>query len=674
MAYRTDTLCGLFHNQALRYGDKFPFLTARFDKEGRPIDHFTSRTWKDAREEVIDLARGLIAAGVKRGDRVVIFSESRPRWIIADQAIQACGAIGVPLYPTLAEEELAYMLQDSESRVVIISTQDKARMTIKVTQGKESPIIIQMCPWDGRQPDGVYTFAEVMALGAQMIRREAVEEAIGQVKPDDIASIIYTSGTTGKPKGVVLTQANWVANMHQCTASEIIQRTKALDLHLKALVHLPLCHVFGRTSDFHSVGLVLGGELVFAESYQSMSRDLREVRPQVIDTIPRLFEKIYEIVQSTTSRTKPQFQAIYKWAMGKGKLYVDSLATGKRMAPHQLLLFSLANILVFERLKKQMGLDRVVLAISGGGKLAPEICTFFRALGIQLSEGYGLTETSPVINFSAPELYMQKPQSGIAKVLYDWIMRMTTGLMVEGISKGKSPYLNPISALKLGFCYYTLVYNLRVKPGFVGRTMNDTEEKIAEDGEILVKGPQVFKTYWKKPQDTADSFTPDGYFKTGDIGQFDSEGFLQITDRKKELFVTSGGKNVAPCPIEAALTARPYIDQVCLIGEGRKYLTALIVPDIDFFTRYARNQGLDAEGLEELFQRDEIRDLIRQQVEQVNQGLARYEQIKEFHILHKPFDVSSGELTPTLKLKRRAVYEHYQAEIDGMYARWGSIA
>ncbi len=668
MAYRTDTLCGIFHNQALRYGDRFPFLTARFDKEGRPIDHFTSRSWKDTRDEVLDLARGLMALGVKRGDRVIIFSESRPRWIIADQAIQACGAIGVPLYPTVSDEELAFMLEDSESSVVILSTQDKAQMTIKVSQGREKPIIIQMSPWEGgNKPEGVYTFAEAMALGSQRISLAAVEEEIARVSPDDITSIIYTSGTTGKPKGVVLTQTNWVANMHQCTASEIMQRTRDLDLHLKTLVHLPLCHVFGRTSDFHSVGLILGGELVFAESYQSMARDLREIRPQVINTIPRLFEKIYEIVQSTTSRSKPLFQSIYKWAMSKGKLYVDSLATGTRMAPHQLLMFSLANILVFERLKKQMGLDRVVLAISGGGKLAPEICTFFRALGIQLSEGYGLTETSPVINFNAPELYMQKPQSGIAKALYDWIMTMTTDLMVVGVSQGKSPYLNPIRTLKLGLCYYSLVYNLRVKPGFVGRTMPDTIEKIAEDGEILVKGPQVFKTYWKRPQDTEDSFTPDGFFKTGDIGQFDSEGFLQITDRKKELFVTSGGKNVAPHPIEVALISRPYIDQACLLGDGRKYLTALIIPDFESLKRYAKDKGITYATAAELVAHPEIRGLIAKEVDEVNASLARYEQIKYFTLLDKPFEVETGELTPTLKIKRRVVNEKFRDQIEKMY-------
>jgi len=667
MAYRTDTLCGIFHTQALRYGDKFPFLTARFDKDGRPIDHFISRSWKDTRDEVIGLARGLMALGVKRGDRVIIFSESRPRWIIADQAIQACGAIGVPLYPTVSDEELAYMLEDSESRIVILSTQDKAQMTIKVTQGKEQPTIIQMSPWNGSKPENVYTFAEAMELGSQKIPVEAVEEEIARVTPDDVTSIIYTSGTTGKPKGVVLPQSNWVANMHQCTASEIMQLTKKADLHLKSLVHLPLCHVFGRTSDFHSAGLVLGGELVFAESYQSMSRDLREVRPQVISTIPRLFEKIYEIVQSTVSRTKPQAQAIYKWAMGKGKLYVDSLATGKRMPPHQLMMFALANILVFERLKKQMGLDRLVLAISGGGKLAPEICIFFRSLGIQLCEGYGLTETSPVINFSAPELYMQKPHGGIAKALYDWIMRMTADLMVVGISQGKSPYRNPLRSLKLGFCYYTLVHNLRVKPGFVGRTMNDTIEKIAEDGEILVKGPQVFKTYWKKPQDTADSFTPDGFFKTGDIGQFDSEGFLQITDRKKELFVTSGGKNVAPHPIEVALISRPYIDQACLLGDGRKYLTALIIPDFESLKRYAKDKGIAYTTPSELVANPDIKALIAKEVDEVNAGLARYEQVKYFTILDKAFEVETGELTPTLKIKRRVVNEKYRDLIEKMY-------
>jgi len=667
MGYRTDTLCGIFHAQAVRYGDDFPFLTGRFDAEGRPIDRFTSRTWAQTREEVIALARGIIALGIKRGDRVAIYSESRPRWIIADQAIQASGAIGVPLYPTVSEEELAYMLEDSESRMVIVSTPEKARLVIKVCQGTSMPLIVTMSPWDGEKTAGLSSFAEVIDLGRRKVSRDTVEEGIQRVIPDDIASIIYTSGTTGKPKGVILTQANWVASMHQCSASEIMERTNKRNLHLKAFVHLPLCHVYGRMSDYHTAGLKMGGELVFAESYQTIARDLKEVRPHIINSIPRLYEKTYEIVQSVLKRAKPRYQAIYRWAMVRGKLFADCMAAGKRMPPHELMLFGLANLLVFDRLKREMSMDRVVLACSGGGKLSAEICTFYRALGIQLIEGYGLTETTAINHLNAPEISLDKPPTGVFKLMYDFIMELTVTLMVVRQSQGKSPYANPLTSLLLSFCYNTLVYRLRVKPGFVGRPVPWTIERIAPDGEIMIKGPQVFKGYWKRPEDTAEAFTPDGLFKTGDIGRVDADGFLQITDRKKELFVTSGGKNVAPHPIEVALIERPFIDQACLIGDGRKYLTALIIPDFDSLKRYAKDKAIPYATAFELVNHPDIRALIAREVDLVNASLARYEQIKYFTILDKPFDVATGELTPTLKVKRRVVNEKYRDQIEQMY-------
>jgi long-chain acyl-CoA synthetase len=673
MDYRTDTLCGLFHSQALRYGDRFVFLTGRFDTDGRLSKDFNSRTWKQTREEIIALARGLIALGIKKGDKVVIYSESRPRWVIADQAIQACRAIGVPLYPTVSEEELDYMLEDSESCLAIVSTPDKARLVLKVTAGKTGIPVIMMSPWDGgdQKPDGVYTFPEVFARGESEVGSEVVEEGIRSIVPEDIASIIYTSGTTGKQKGVVLTQSNWIHSMHQCSGSEIMGLTAEKDLHLKALVHLPLCHVYGRMSDYHTSGLKMGGELVFAESYQTIARDLRDVHPNIINSIPRFYEKTYEIVQSTLSRTKKPYQAVYHWAMSKGKIYVDCMASGKRMPPHQLMLFGLANSLVFDRLKKEMSMDRLVLACSGGGKLSRDICAFYRALGIQLIEGYGLTETTAINNLNAPEIMMEKKPTGILKYLYDKIMALTLYLMVVRQSRGKSPYANPVMSLLLSLCYNTLVYRLRVKPGFVGRPVPNTEMRIAGDGEILIRGPQVFQGYWKREKDTADAFTPDGFFMTGDIGVVDEDGFLQITDRKKELFVTSGGKNIAPHPIEVALIERPYIDQACLIGDGRKYLTAFIIPDFESLERYVRDKGIQCSSREELVDHPEIRALITKEVDYVNATLARYEQIKYFTILNRAFDVASGELTPTMKIKRRIIHEKYQRQIEQMYRQPG---
>jgi long-chain acyl-CoA synthetase len=526
-----------------------------------------------------------------------------------------------------------------------------------------------MSPWEGgdQKPDGVYTFPEIFALGNSEGGQDIIEEGIKSVVPEDVASIIYTSGTTGRPKGVVLTQSNWIHSMHQCSSSEIMEMTAKKDLHLKALVHLPLCHVYGRMSDYHTAGLKMGGELVFAESYQTIARDLRDVRPHIINSIPRFYEKTYEIVQSVVSRIRKPYPSVYQWAMRKGKIYVDCMATGKRMPPHQLLLFGVANMLVFDRLKKEMSMDRLVMACSGGGKLSKDICAFYRSLGIQLIEGYGLTETTAINHLNAPEIIMDKKPTGLYKFFYDKIMALTFYLMVERQSMGKSPYANPVMSLLLSLCYNTLIYKLRVKPGFVGRVVPHTQMRIAKDGEILIKGPQVFQGYWKREKDTADAFTSDGFFMTGDIGVVDEEGFLQITDRKKELFVTSGGKNIAPHPIEVALIERPYIDQACLIGDGRKYLTAFIVPDLESIKRYARKKGISCSSEGELVQHPDIQGLISKEIDHVNASLARYEQIKYFTLLPRPFDISTGELTPTLKIKRRVIYEKYEKQIEAMY-------
>ena len=669
MAYRDDTLCGMFHNQALRYGDGHTFLMGKFDAHGAPADEFHTISWRQARQEVLDLARGLIALKLNRGDTAVIFAESRPRWIIADQAIQACGAIGVPLYPTVSHEELTYMIRDSQAKMIIVSTRDKAEQILEIRKTDNAlnkiPIIL-MSPWNGPKVKGVFTFGQVMKKGEEVACAD-VEERIQRVIPEDTVSIIYTSGTTGKPKGVVLTHSNFISNIIQSTRSELMVRQKEKDLHLVSLVHLPLCHSYGRTTDYHVAGLYFGGVLAFAQSYDTIARDLLEIRPNVITSIPRFFEKTYDIIQSSISRQKPVYRALFNWAMKKGEIYVDAMAQGKRVSLLNLNMFGLANRFVFDKLKKMMGMDRLVMAASGGGKLSKEVCTFFRALNIQLSEGYGLTETSPIINFNQPEIIDNGNHGRLYQKFHDRIMNMTTDIMVTKQAQGISPYANPIDSIKLGICYSTILYKLRVKPGTVGRPVLWTEEKIAPDGEVLVRGPQVFKEYWKLPDETKDAFTQDGWFKTGDIGSFDEEGFLMITDRKKDLFVTSGGKNIAPHPIEVALVTMPYIDQACLVGDGRKYLSALIVPDFSELGRYAKKNGITYEDNAELVHNPQVNALITKQVDAVNATLARYEQVKYFKILENPFTIESGELTPTLKVKRRVVFERYKTQIQELY-------
>ena len=666
MAYSNETLCGMFHNQAKRYGDRYVFLMGKFDEYGAPISSWRSITWKQAEEDVFDFAAGLIVLGLKRGERAAIYSESRPRWIITDQAIQACGAIGVPLYPTLTKDELAFMLKDSGTSIVIASTQEKADMVLKVLSSTPSvKTIITMGPWQGTKPEGVYTFNEVMELGRTRGDRKRVEEGIQGVKPDDIASIIYTSGTTGRQKGAILTQANWVANITQGSNSTLLKKMVKLDLHLVFLVHLPLCHVLGRTADYHVGGLKLGGILAFAESFATIQKDLIEIKPNAIISVPRLYEKAYDMVRSAVSRQNKIYRGIFNWAIHQGEKFTNSMATGTRLPVLDLLQFSLANILVFNNLKKQIGFERLVLAVSGGGKLSKEVCVFIRSMGIQLNEGYGLTETAPVINFNEPEFRGVDVDklSWFKKKMIDW----TVDLMITKQAQGKSPFTNPIRALRLSLAYNTIAYRLQIKPGTVGRPVLWTEEKIAEDGEILVKGPQVFKGYWNMPDETKESFTEDGWFKTGDIGEFDEEGFLTITDRKKELFVTSGGKNIAPHPIELALTAKPYIDQACLVGDGRKYISALIVPDFKELHLFAKSNGIQAKTNKELIEHPKIKELIKKQVDEVNARLARYEQIKYYTLLDTPFTVENGELTPTLKLKRRIIDQKYKDIIESMY-------
>ena len=381
------------------------------------------------------------------------------------------------------------------------------------------------------------------------------------------------------------------------------------------------------------------------------------------------YEKTYETINAIIAKQKPIYQKLFKWALGKGEIYTDAMASGKRISQLDLTGFGIANMLVFDRMKKMMGMDRLVVAISGGGKLSKEVCVFFRSLNIQLNEGYGLTETSPVINFNEPEILDSVQHGRLYQWFFDKIMNMVLDLLVVKQSQGISPYANPLSAAKLGVCYSTIVYKLRVKPGTVGRPVALTEEKIAEDGEILVKGPQVFKEYWKMPDATKAAFTEDGFFMTGDIGHFDSEGFLLITDRKKDLFVSSGGKNIAPHPIEVALQARSYIEQACLVGDGRKYLTALIVPDFKSLSSYAKKTGITFTDNNALVSSPEIQSLIKAEVDEVNKTLAHYQQVSYFELLDAPFSEETGELTPTMKVKRKVVLDKYKDRIEKMYQK-----
>lgn len=666
MVFEKDTLCGLFHRQALRLADSQRFLSSRFDDQGVLSGEYHHMTWKAARDQVIDFARGLVVLGVTSGDRVALLSESRPRWIIADQAIQGAGAIEVPLHTTLTEEELAWMITDSGAQVIITSTADKASMALRI-EAKTVPFlaVIVMEPWKGDRPGNLFTVNEVMELGRQGISIQEMEDRIDGVEPDDITSIIYTSGTTGTPKGVVLRQKNWVANMKQTANSILMRRQRERGITLTHLVHLPLSHTYGRTSDYHVGGLYQGNVLVFAENFETLGETIREIRPNVIISVPRLYEKIYDRVQSKVAGRTPRVQSIFKWATTAGMDFTRAMAEGRMPSLVLMLRLWLANVLVFKGIRKAAGLDRLVLAVSGGGSLSEDICSFMRSMGIQLNEGYGLTETCAVLNFNEPEFSDRSTKESTA-----WHSRLVDGLaslLIKGQSRGKNPFASLLRVFKLYCINRGIGSVLRIKPGTVGRPVIGTEETIADDGEILARGPQVFEAYWNLPDETRKAFTEDGWFKTGDIGRFDEEGFLSITDRKKNLFISSGGENIAPQPIELALTAQPCIDQAILIGDGRKYCTALIVPDFDKLAEFAKSGGLRASLPADLVNTQEIQTLIRTQVDEVNRRLHRYEQVKYCSILTEPFQIATGELTPSMKMKRRFIEEKFSREIEAMY-------
>lgn len=666
MVFEKDTLCGLFHRRALSLGDSQRFLSSRFDENGVLTDEYHHMTWKAARSQVIDFARGLVVLGVTAGDRVALLSENRPWWIIADQAIQGTGAIEVPLHTTLTEEDLAWMIADSGSQFIITSTADKASMALR-TVATSAPLlaVIVMEPWTGDRPDNLYSFNEVMDLGRQGMSIQEMEDRIDGVEPDDIASIIYTSGTTGRPKGVVLKQKHWVANMKQTANSVLMRRQREQGITLTHLVHLPLSHTYGRTSDYHVGGLYQGNVLVFAESFETLGDTIREIRPNVIISVPRLYEKIYDRVQSKVSRRSPRVQSIFRWATRAGMDFTRAMAEGRIPSLTLMLRLWLANRIVFNGIRRTAGLDRLVLAVSGGGSLSEEVCSFIRSLGIQLNEGYGLTETCAVLNFNEPEFSDRSLKESTA-----WNSRLIDGLvslLITGQSQGRSPFAGLFRICKLYCINRGIGSVLRIKPGTVGRPVIGTEEKTAGDGEILARGPQVFEEYWNRPDTTREAFTEDGWFRTGDIGWFDDEGFLSITDRKKNLFITSGGKNIAPQPIELALAAQPYIDQAILVGDGRKYCTALIVPDFEKLAGYAESGGLQASSPQDLVTIPEIQALIRTQVDEVNRRLPRHEQVQYCSILTEPFQVSTGELTPSMKMKRRIIEEKFRREIEAMY-------
>ena len=591
------TLCDLFYYSVDTYR-KSEHLKFKRGGEWRAI---SSAEFLSAVEE---LSMGLRALGVEKGDRVAILSENRPEWAYADLATLTAGATDTPVYCTLTPPQVLYILNDSESKVAFVSSAVQAAKVAQVRgQARCLRHVIRM---DEAPIEGTLSLEELRAKGRAALARDkdAVRRRAAEVKPDDLATLIYTSGTTGDPKGVMLTHANLVSN--------VLASGKAFNNSFgpydTALSFLPLCHSFERTAG-HNFMLYAGATIAYAESVEKVPENMLEVRPTVMCSVPRLYEKMYARINEKVAADPPLRRRIFGWAMGVGRRVFRHTVEGTAPGLLLRLQFALADKLVFSKIKARTG-GRLRVFISGGAPLAREIAEFFGAAGMVILEGYGLTETSPVICVNRPD---------------------------------------------------------RLKPGTVGLPVEGVEVKIAEDGEILTRGPHVMKGYYKKVEATAEAIDKEGWFHTGDIGILDRDGFLVITDRKKDILVTSGGKNIAPQPIENKIKTNPFFAEIVMIGNCRNFPSALVVPNFEQLERWARGKGIACKSREELVGNAQVLGHYEGLIAELSKDLAPFEKIKKVSLLTREFSLEAGELTPTLKVKRRVVEEKYKAAIDRMY-------
>ncbi|MEK6282722.1 MAG: long-chain fatty acid--CoA ligase [Acidobacteriota bacterium] len=567
-------------------------------------DRWISISSDELLRRIHHVACGLYSLGVRRGDRVALLSESRPEWTLSDGGCLFAGAIDVPIYPTLTPTQVSYILKDSGARVLIISNEEKFR-EIRDAVG-ECPTLEHIVFIDApsAQDEQGISLTELEKRGAAMAEEqpELIKSLIGQISPDDLATIIYTSGTTGEPKGVMLTHSNLVSNLIDSSAHLSFAKDDSV------LSVLPLSHVLERVAMY--MYLYHGMAVHFGESLEMIGPNLREVRPTIFVGVPRIFEKILERVNEKTAEKGKLNVAMLNWAVAVGKEYAK-LAVSHQKIPALLgLKHKIADKLIFSKMRTALG-GRIRLLVSGGAALPEELGYIYLGAGLPIVQGYGLTETSPVI---------------------------TAGRVEDN------------------------------RVGTVGKPIRNVEVRIASDGEIETRGPNVMRGYYNKAAETDAVLSPDGWFKTGDIGTLDEDGFLRITDRKKELFKTSGGKYIAPQPIEQMIKGSQFVSQVVLIGNGRRFAAALIVPDWERVESYAQLKGIKAGSRAELCTNPRVIDLFQRQVASLTTELAQYESVKKIALLENEMTIDGGELTPTMKVKRRVVDEKYRDVIDALYS------
>lgn len=594
------TILEMFYRVTMKYiNEKRPMLM--YKAQGK----YQGTSFAEVRSSVQKFATGLAVLGVARGDHVAIISENRPEWVIADFGVMHLGAVNISIYPTLTPKQIEFILNDSETMIVIVSNQFQLNKALKIFNNVPSlRKVITMIENDIRDDERVLTFNQVITMGEHNSSAYAglLKDELTKTKPEDLLTLIYTSGTTGDPKGVMLTHSNLVSNIK--AALECVPFGDQ-DLLLS---FLPLSHSFERMAGYYTA-IACGATVAYAESVETVRDNLLEVHPTVIAAVPRLFERIYIRVQKQIETMSPLRRKIFQWAINTGKTYARARRAGNNSTILNLKR-TIADKLVYRKLKERTG-GNIRFFISGGAALGREYGEFFEAVGLQIIEGYGLSETSPVISVNRLDDY---------------------------------------------------------KFGTVGKPIPGVEVKIADDGEILARGPNVMKGYWNNKRATDEVIDQSGWFHTGDIGMFDDDGFLVITDRKKHLFVSSGGKNIAPQPIENLLLQSKFIDQCLLMGDGRMFLTALIVPDIDVLREYAHSNDIKYSNENDLVKNEGIYKAIENDINKLQVNLASYERVRKFTILNEPFTIENGELTPTLKIRRKIVVEKYKECVEKMYA------
>jgi long-chain acyl-CoA synthetase len=553
----------------------------------------------EVRRRVTRLSAELLRLGLAAGDRVGILSENSPEWAIADYACIAAGLVVVPIYPTLTADQTRYILDDSGSRAIFVSNLEQLEKASSIQDLlKELGTIILMRGPAPARP-GVLGMEGMYGAGSITAAEDA--EFIAKcraIRAEQMFSILYTSGTTGTPKGVMLSHRNLTSN--------ILGSLKLVDEGDVALSFLPLSHIFERMADY--TFYYHGATVAYLANIDEVPQALAEVRPTVMCAVPRFFEKLYARVIEQVSAASPLRRKLFWWAVGVGKQRLDAVLNGRAAPIGVAAQFALANRLVFARMRERMG-GRLRIVVSGSAPLARQLAEFFLACGITLLEGYGLTETSPVLCANVP------------------------------------------GAIRLGT---------------VGKAISGVELKIAEDGEILARGPNVMMGYYKRPEETAVALA-DGWFHTGDIGQLDADGYLTITDRKKDLLKTAGGKFVAPQPIENRLKMNPFVKNVVVLGDRRKFVSALVVVDLEKLAAHAREQGIAFGSSHELLENPRIVEFMQGQVDQWTSGLAHFERIKRVLLVDHDFSIADGTLTPTLKARRAAIERQFKEQIDKLY-------